>query len=50
MSRGLQAKEIATEIGMSYETVRHHKKNLSVKLGAKNGANAVYIGYVQGLL
>jgi len=50
ISEGLTAKEIASTLYLSEHTVISHKKNLSIKLGARNTVHlivkAIRRGYV----
>jgi len=44
------AKEIASKLFISYETVNSHRKNIMTKLGAKNTAGMVRVAYERRLL
>jgi len=44
------AKEIASKLFISYETVNSHRKNIMMKLGAKNTAGMVRVAYERRLL
>ncbi len=44
------AKEIATKLYISYETVNSHRKNIMSKLGVKNTAGMVRVAYERRLL
>jgi DNA-binding NarL/FixJ family response regulator len=47
---GMTSSDIAAELYLSVETVRSHAGALLGKLGAKNRAHAVALGYHRGLL
>ena len=50
MANGKTREEIAIILGIGFETVRTHTKNLMVKLDATNSAGAVSRAYELGLL
>ena len=50
LAAGLATGRIANEIGLSEHTVNHHITTLSHKLGAKNRAHAVSIGFRLNIL
>lgn len=50
LAEGCASREIGTRLFISYETVRTHVAQLRLKLGARNRAHAVSLGYIQGLL
>jgi DNA-binding NarL/FixJ family response regulator len=47
---GLTARETAERINRNTETVRHHRKNLLLKLGARNMAEVIRLGYEMNLI
>jgi DNA-binding NarL/FixJ family response regulator len=47
---GLTARETADKINRDPETVRHHRKNLLLKLGARNMAELIKKGYEMALI
>ena len=49
ISQGLTAKEMSSQMGLALPTVRTYVSRLFKKLGAKDRAHAVSIGYVRGL-
>jgi DNA-binding CsgD family transcriptional regulator len=50
MSRGRTNGEIGRELFISEDTVKTHNRHLFRKLGARDRAHAVAIGYQRGLL
>lgn len=50
ISQELTAQEISQELHLSYHTVHSHRKNLMLKLGAKNSAGLVRVGFEKGIL
>jgi len=44
------SKEIASKLYISYETANSHRKNIMVKLGVKNTAGMVRVGFELGYL
>ena len=50
ISEGLTAKEMSSQMGLALPTVRTYVGRLFKKLGAKDRANAVSIGYARGLI
>ena len=50
ISEGLTAKEIASQMGLALPTVRTYVGRLFKKLGARDRAHAVSIGYARGLI
>jgi DNA-binding CsgD family transcriptional regulator len=50
LSYGLSANEACGVLHVAYQTVKYHRKNVLRKLGAKNAAHAVALGYEAGLL
>jgi len=44
------SKEIAAKLFISYETTNSHRKNIMNKLGVKNTAGMVRVGFEKGLL
>ena len=50
MSRGCTNARIAEELGVSEDTVKCHVRRLFMKIGARDRANAVAIGYEHHLL
>lgn len=50
LAEGLTNKEIAAELGVQYDTVKDHVRDLMARLGATNRAHAVALAYHQGLL
>jgi len=44
------AKEIASKLFISYETVNTHRKNIMSKLGVKNTAGMVRVAYERSIL
>jgi DNA-binding NarL/FixJ family response regulator len=50
VARGLSAKEMARELSISHRTVETHRMNLMKKLGAKNSADLIRIGFASGLV
>lgn len=49
-AKGLEQKQIAEILGISYATVVSHKKKLFKKLGVHNVAEAIYEAFQMGLL
>jgi DNA-binding NarL/FixJ family response regulator len=47
---GMTYPQIAAEFGNASGTIAEHVRNIRVKLGAKNMANAVAIAYHKGIL
>ncbi len=50
ISEGLTAKEMSSQMGLALPTVRTYVSRLFKKLGAKDRAHAVSIGYARGLI
>jgi DNA-binding CsgD family transcriptional regulator len=50
LAEGLTYQEIATRIGISHETVKRTNRGMRERLGARNAAHAVAIGFRIGLL
>ena len=50
LARDSTSKELASELFISYETVRSHRKNLSRKLGVKTTGGMISRGFELGLL
>ena len=50
ISQGFTTKEIASRLFISWHTVISHRKNLLIKMNARNTAGLVRIGFEQGLL
>ncbi len=50
ISEGLTAKEISSELDLALPTVRTYVSRLFKKLGAKDRAHAVSIGYARGII
>jgi len=50
MSKGECEKRTARTLGLSYKTIKMHKKRLFKALEASNAPHAVAIGYQSGLL
>jgi DNA-binding NarL/FixJ family response regulator len=50
LSYGMSRREIAVELGISEETVKSHCKDLYVKMGVSDNAQAVAYGFRHGLL
>lgn len=50
ISEGLTAKEMAAQMGLALPTVRTYISRIFTKLGAKDQAHAVAIGYTRGLI
>lgn len=50
ISEGLTAKEMSAQMGLALSTVRTYVSRLFKKLGAKDRAHAVSIGYARGLV
>ncbi len=50
ISEGLTAKEMSSQMGLALPTVRTYVGRLFKKLGAKDRAHAVSIGYARGLI
>lgn len=50
MRRGLETPEIARELFIADATVKKHREHIREKLGAKNAAEAVFIGLKLGLI
>jgi DNA-binding CsgD family transcriptional regulator len=44
VAQGMTNKQIGTQLGISWRTIKNHMKKIRVKLGAKNSAHAVAIG------
>ena len=49
-AKGLEQKQIAEILGISFATVVSHKKKLFKKLGVHNVAEAIYEDFQMGLL
>lgn len=49
-AKGLEQKQIAEILGISFATVVEHRKKLFKKLGVHNVAEAVYEAFQMGLL
>ena len=49
-TKGLEQKQIAEILGISFATVVSHKKKLFKKLGVHNVAEAIYEAFQMGLL
>jgi DNA-binding NarL/FixJ family response regulator len=49
-AKGLEQKQIAEILGISFATVVSHKKKLFKKLGVHNVAEAIYEAFQMGLL
>ena len=50
ISEGMTAKEMSSQLGLALPTVRTYVGRLFKKLGAKDRAHAVSIGYARGLI
>jgi len=50
LAQGKSSRDIATELFLSYNTVRTHTRELYRKLGVGARAQAVAVGYQRGLL
>lgn len=50
VAEGYSNREIAARLVLSEDTIKSHVRNLLVKLGARNRAHAVTLGYVGGLI
>ena len=50
VARGLSNVEIATELGLSEQTVKTHVSRVLTKLGARDRAQAIVISYESGLV
>lgn len=50
LAEGMSNKEIAKELKIADETVKHHISNLRVKLGAADRTQAVALAYKKGIL
>lgn len=50
MAAGLTAAESGSELYLSGETVKGYRKRVVAKLGARNGSNAVALGFRQRLI
>lgn len=50
LAEGLTYQEIATRLGIAHETVKRTARDIRERLGARNTANAVAIGFRTGLL
>lgn len=50
VAHGLTAAQIATRQYMSEATVRTHLARIKIKLGSRNAANMVAIGFIEGYL
>ena len=48
LARGASSEDVATELGISAETVRSHVKNASHKLGARTRIHAVTLAIASG--
>lgn len=49
-AKGLNAKQMARELGLSEETIKTHRKLAIARLDAKNIVHAVAIAYKRGML
>lgn len=49
-AKGLNAKQMARELGLSEETIKTHRKLAIARLDAKNIVHAVAIAYERGML
>lgn len=49
-ANGLNNHEVAKKLGISFETIKTHKRNVIAKLGASNSAHAVAIAMCRGLI
>jgi DNA-binding NarL/FixJ family response regulator len=47
---GRTTDEIAVELQLSPQTIKHYSKHLLVKMGARNRTHAVALAYHRGLL
>ncbi len=50
ISQGLSTKEIASNMYLSYDTIKSHRKNLMQKVGARNAAMLVRKGFEMGII
>ena len=50
LSYGYTEQKIADTLGIAYQTVRWHNKNIKEKLDSKTNSQSVAIGFQQGLL
>lgn len=50
MALGKQNKEIGAELWLTEETIKSHAQKLFRKLGARDRANAVWLGVLKGIL
>lgn len=50
LADGLTETEIASQLRLSYDTVKSHSKRVRVKLEAKNQTHSVAIGFRTGIL
>jgi DNA-binding CsgD family transcriptional regulator len=50
IAQGLSDREIAQRLGITYNTVRYHIKNIRKKLDVRNNAEAVALAFRNGLV
>lgn len=50
LGSGLQAKEIAEKMNLSYWTVETYKREIFAKLGASNTPHAIVLAFLNGAL
>jgi len=50
ISLGISSNEMANQLGISIETIKTHRKNLILKVGARNVANLIRIAFEKNLL
>lgn len=50
LADGMEDSEVATDLFLSVNTVKHYVKSLLLSLGAKNRTHAVALAYHRGIL
>lgn len=50
LSKGNDYEDVATSLGISFETVHSHLKNVRLKLEAKNTSQAITISIARGFI
>ncbi len=45
LSAGFSTREIAGQLFLSFDTIKTHRRNLIIKLGARNVANLIRIAF-----